>query len=64
VILGETMLRNVIKNYGSNYHTERNHQGLGNELIEDQRSDVEESEKVVKLSRLGGVLKYYERQAA
>ena len=33
VLLGERHLRRVVTEYAAHYHTERNHQGLGNELI-------------------------------
>ena len=32
--LGERHLRKAVKEYSEHYHLERNHQGLGNELIE------------------------------
>jgi hypothetical protein len=35
--LGERHLRKAVSEYSKHYHIERNHQGLGNELIEDQR---------------------------
>ena len=31
--LGERHLRNAVAEYTEHYHTERNHQGLGNQLI-------------------------------
>jgi hypothetical protein len=36
--LGERHLRKAVKEYTEHYHVERNHQGLDNELIEDQRA--------------------------
>ena len=44
------------------YHTERNHQGIGNELI-DRLLGPDEGQ-VVRRERLGGTLRYYERVAA
>jgi len=64
VILGETMLRRIIENYSCHYHQERNHQGRDNELIDAANLPEDSQGKVVKFSRLGGVLNYYEREAA
>ena len=50
--------------YTEHYHLERNHQGLGNELIDDQRHATEMSGDVERRERLGGVLNYYYRRAA
>ncbi|TNF91454.1 MAG: hypothetical protein EP297_15930, partial [Gammaproteobacteria bacterium] len=33
IVFGEASLRRVLRGYGSHYHTERNHQGLGNRLL-------------------------------
>jgi hypothetical protein len=45
------------------YHTERNHQGIGNELIE--RPLVQRTGGPVRRRRrVGGVLNYYYRSAA
>ena len=50
--------------YVGHYHGERNHQGIGNELIEpgDDAEDV--AGKIDCRERLGGILKYYYRRAA
>ena len=64
IFFGETALRQAVTAYLAQYHRERNHQGLGNKLIEsgdevDQaRGDIECRE------RLGGLLRYYHRAAA
>ena len=60
--LGERHLRWVIGEYVKHYHLERNHQGLGNELIEP--NDVLERGRVVCRQRLGRLLRYYYRRAA
>jgi hypothetical protein len=31
--LGERQLRQILHEYADHYHTQRNHQGLGNKLI-------------------------------
>ena len=45
------------------YHRERNHQGLENNLIEPEFGSVEEGEVNCR-ERLGGFLRYYDRDAA
>ncbi len=60
--LGERHLRTAVTEYTEHYHLERNHQGLGNELIE--RLTEEAHGRIELRERLGGVLKYYYRRAA
>jgi putative transposase len=62
--LGERHLRKAVSEYSRHYHVERNHQGLGNKLIEDQRVVAIVSGEVECQERLGGILKYYYRRAA
>jgi transposase InsO family protein len=62
VPLGERHLRHVIAEFVEHYHLERNHQGLGNELIE--RASVHDRGRIVRRERLGGLLSYYHRKAA
>ena len=64
MVFGEMMLWEIIKEFSEHYHTERNHQGVDNELIDTTHLCEEASGKIVKISRLEGVLNYYERQAA
>jgi hypothetical protein len=45
------------------YHVERNHQGLGNELIDDRCNSTNMSGEIERHERLGGVLNYYRRAA-
>ena len=59
---GDGPLRKAIYEYFEHYHTERNHQGIGNELIEGSPGPSEG--RVVSRERLGGTLRYYERVAA
>jgi len=66
---GYTRIRGVLRNLGHevgrntmHYHFERNHQGLGNELIERQAGEAHG--RVECRERLGGVLRYYYRRAA
>ena len=59
---GERHLRIAVAEFVKHYHRERNHQGIGNELID---RDLDGSQGEVKCrERLGGLLKYYYRAAA
>ena len=62
--LGERHLRNAVAEYIEHYHAERNHQGLGNQLILKPRDGVSVSGNVECRERLGGLLQYYYRRAA
>jgi hypothetical protein len=64
MVFGEKMLWEITKEFSAHYHTEINHQGVGNELIESPQALEVESGGIVNFSRLGSVLNYYERQAA
>jgi transposase InsO family protein len=64
VMLGERYLSQVIRQYLTHYHTERNHQGLGNVRIAPTPANEIESGRVVRRDRLGGLLSYYHRDAA
>ena len=61
--LGERHLRHAVREYAEHYHHERNHQGIGNRLIEANVDLASGEEAVVCRKRLGGVLRYYERAA-
>jgi transposase InsO family protein len=64
ILFGETSLRRVLREYVAHYHSERNHQGLGNRLLEPVNSSSPASEPVQCRERLGGMLNYYYRAAA
>jgi putative transposase len=64
VMLGERALSYVIHQYLSHYHTERNHQGLDNQLIVGEGVVGSHTGPVVRRERLGGLLSYYHREAA
>lgn len=61
--LGERHLKRVVREYVDHYHCERNHQGLGNELIKQAAGNLRGDGPVECRERLGGVLRYYERAA-
>lgn len=54
----------LVEQYVAHYHDERPHQGLGNRLIRDTRPPPDPGGRIVRRTRLGGVLKHYERKAA
>jgi len=60
---GERHLRRAVREYAEHYHHERNHQGLGNRLINSNLDLATRHGAVVCRKRLGGVLCYYERAA-
>lgn len=60
---GERHLRRAVREYAEHYHRERNHQGLGNRLIDPSLDPAIRDGAVVCRRRLGGVLCYYERAA-
>jgi hypothetical protein len=67
IIFGERHLRRLIKEFVEYYMTERFHQGLGGQLIRKQLAPTNHNSatgKVVRRSRLGGMLNYYSREAA
>ncbi|MEZ5988363.1 MAG: integrase core domain-containing protein [Planctomycetota bacterium] len=64
ILFGEDRLRRVLREYVAHYHTERPHQGIGNELIAPDPEGQATSGPVRVRERLGGLLKYYHRAAA
>ena len=63
VPLGEARLRTAVRAFVQHYHEERPHQGLGNELITSKTTSIGTG-PVHCRERLGGVLKFYYREAA
>lgn len=64
VFFGERSLRRALTEFVAHYHRERNHQGLDNNLIEPDEDVGQARGKVARKDRLGGMLRYYYRQAA
>jgi putative transposase len=65
ILFGEASLRYALTEYGTHYHHERNHQGKGNVLLFPSSSSGRESQGPIQCREwLGGLLKYYEREAA
>ena len=63
IFFGEKQLRRAIKQFMIHYHEERNHPGLGNELIRPEGSIDKIDGAVCCRERLGGLLRYYHRAA-
>ena len=63
VLLGEGHLRAAVREFICHYHEERPHQGLGNELIAPTTTVIGTG-PITCRERLGGLLKFYDREAA
>jgi transposase InsO family protein len=62
ILFGERRLLRALDDFVAHYHRERNHQGLGNELITPAAA-VAGGTQVRCRDRLGGLLRYYHRAA-
>ena len=63
IFFSERQLRHAIGEYMAHYHGERNHQGLGNELIVAKAGVGAAHGEIRCRKRLGGLLRYYHRAA-
>ena len=63
VLFGRNALERALREYRIHYLRERNHQGLGNRLLDDFPQDAD-GPSVECRKRLGGLLRYYYRAAA
>ena len=64
IFVSAKRMQRVIDQYIEHYHTERNHQGLDNQIIEPDESVGEIAGRIHCRERLGGMLRYYHRRAA
>jgi putative transposase len=64
IFFGEESLRAAVQNFVAHYHSERNHQGLANQLISSEAGHLGSGGEVQGRQRLGGMLNYYYRDAA
>ena len=68
ILFGEASLRRAVNEYVIHYHAERNHQGKGNALLHPASTSLRPhrrtEEAIACRERLGGLLKYYHREAA
>jgi hypothetical protein len=53
-----------LKEYTAHYHYERNHQGLENQIIDPDENVGQMIGEIQCRERLGGMLRYYYRDAA
>lgn len=64
ILFGERSLRRAVNEYVDHYHAERNHQGKGNVLLFPRDRNVHSGRPMQCRERLGGLLRYYHREAA
>jgi len=64
ILFGERSLRRALSNYVDHFHAERNHQGKVNVLLFSRDADRHRESPVRRRDRLGGLLRYYHREAA
>ena len=64
ILFGERSLRRALSEYVAHYHAERNHQGKDNVLLFPRDEQVRRGGLVQCRERLGGLLRYYHREAA
>jgi transposase len=65
ILFGESSLRRALQQYTVHYHEERNHQGQDNKILFPSERKVGIKEGAVGCrERLGGLLKYYQQEAA
>jgi len=62
--ISEAHLRRTVAEFTVHYHLERNHQGLGNRLIDQSRAGERQVGRIERRERLGGLLNFYDREAA
>ena len=63
IFFGEESLPWALSQYQSHYHEERPHQGGGNVSLFPESEDRDEAGPIRCRERLGGLLKYYYREA-
>ena len=64
IFFGEKSLRRAVDAFLEHYHAERNHQGLDNQIIEPGDEVGQVVGNIECRERLGGMLRYYYRDAA
>jgi len=65
ILVGESSLRRALQQYLLHYHKERTHQGKDNRILFPSQTEARRNRGAVRRrQRLGGLLKYYEREAA
>ncbi len=64
ILFGEASLRRALREYVAHFRSERNHQGLGNRLLEPCATGNSTDGPIQCRERLGGMLNFYYREAA
>jgi transposase InsO family protein len=64
IFFGRRSLERALAEYTVHYHGERNHQGLGNRLLENSTETGTLCQPVRRRRRLGGMLSFYHRAVA
>ena len=64
VPFGKQHLGAVVHDFVVHFHAERNHQGLGNVIPFPSRNAASPVGRIGRRERLGGILAFYERNAA
>ena len=64
ILFGEASLRRALREYVAHFHRERNHQGVGNQLLQPVATVSSTDEPIQCRERLGGMLNFYYREAA
>ena len=65
ILFGERALWHVLTEYVTHFHQERPHQGKGNVILMPFRPPNQSRDGPIQCrERLGGLLKYYDREAA
>lgn len=64
ILFGGCSLRTAVHKLVAHYHSERNHQGLDNRLIQPDPVLLANTGTVQRRERMGGMLNYYHRFAA
>ena len=64
ILFSESALKTAIVEYVTHFHAERPHQGLNNKIIQPEFENPDPAAEIKCRKRLGGLLKYYYREAA
>jgi transposase InsO family protein len=64
VPMGEGHLRTAVAQFVDHYHRERNHQGVGNQILLPGPTAANSNGRIRRRERLGGLLSFYYREAA
>jgi transposase InsO family protein len=64
ILIGERSLRRALREYSMHYLSDRNHQGVDNQLLEPSNVVTYTTEPIQRRERLGGMLNFYYREAA